>query len=160
MRNLKLLIQRLADSGVDFVIVGGFAGVLHGSAYVTEDLDICAVFSVENVEKLRDALRDLQPVHRMTHQKLSFLEHPDDPRRLANLYLETEAGIVDILGSVLGIGDYAALAKNAVEVPLFGRTCRVISLEDLIKAKEALGRDKDLLTAKELRAIAAKRQSG
>jgi len=60
---------------------------------------------------------------------------------------------------VLGIGDYHALTKNAVEIPLFGRRCRVISLEDLIKAKEALGREKDLLTAKELRAIAAKRQA-
>jgi len=45
---------------------------------------------------------------------------------------------------------------NAVEVPLFGRRCRVISLEDLITAKEAMGREKDLLTTKELRAIAAK----
>jgi len=42
---------------------------------------------------------------------------------------------------------------SAIEVELFGRTVSVISLEDLIAAKEALGRDKDLLAAKELRAI-------
>jgi hypothetical protein len=41
---------------------------------------------------------------------------------------------------------------------LFGRRCRVISLEDLIRAKEALGREKDLLAAKELRAIAEKQK--
>ena len=58
---------------------------------------------------------------------------------------------------MLGIGAYQELARNAIEVPLFGHRCRVISLEDLIKAKEAMGREKDLLTAKELRAIAAKR---
>lgn len=63
-----------------------------------------------------------------------------------------------MLGNVLGIGDYQALARHAIEVPLFGRKCRVISLEDLIAAKEAMGREKDLLTAKELRAIQAKRQ--
>ena len=33
-----------------------------------------------------------------------------------------------------------------------------MSLTDLIAAKEAMGREKDLLTAKELRAIAAKRE--
>jgi len=154
MKNLHVLLQRLADAGLEFVVVDGFAGVLHGSAYVTEDLDICAVMSPETVAKLRAALADLKPVHRMTPNKLSFLDHPPAGEPLANVYLETEAGIVD----VLGIGDYQALACHAIEVPLFGRRCRVISLEDLITAKEAMGREKDLLTAKELRAIAAMRQ--
>lgn len=158
MKSLHHLLQRFADAGLEFVVVGGFAGVLHGSAYVTEDLDICAVMSPENIAKLRSALADLKPVHRMTHKKLSFLEHPPVGQPLANVYLETEAGIVDVLGSVLGIGAYDELVRNAIEIPLFGRRCRVISMEDLIKAKEAMGREKDLLTAKELRAIAAKRR--
>lgn len=158
MKSLHLLLQRFADAGLDFVVVGGFAGVLHGSSYVTDDLDICAVMSPETVAKLRTALADLKPVHRMTHQRLSFLEHPPVGQPLANVYLETEAGIVDVLGSVMGIGDYQALARQSIEIPLFGRTCRVISLEGLITAKEAMGREKDLLTAKELRAIAAKRR--
>ncbi|RXK55268.1 nucleotidyltransferase [Oleiharenicola lentus] len=160
MKSLHVLLQRFADAGLDFVVVGGFAGVLHGSTYVTEDLDICAVMSPENVAKLRSALADLHPVHRMTHQRLSFLEHPPAGQPLANVYLETDAGVVDVLGSVLGIGDYQALLQHAIAVPLFGRTCHVISMEDLIKAKETLGRDKDKLVAKELRAIQAKRQLG
>jgi hypothetical protein len=64
---------------------------------------------------------------------------------------------LDVLSNVLGVGDYHRLQQNAVEITLFGRKCRVISLADLIAAKEAMARDKDLLTAKELRAIAAKR---
>jgi predicted nucleotidyltransferase len=155
-----LLIERLADSGVEFVIVGGFAGVLHGSTYVTQDLDVCAVLSPDNVARLRKALGDLAPTHRMTPQKLSFLEHPRGDSPVANLYLETEAGVLDILGTVLGLGDFDALAREAAEVALFGRTCRVVSLDALIRAKEALGREKDLLVAKELRAIAAKRKTG
>lgn len=158
MKSLHVLLQKFADAGLDFVVVGGFAGVLHGSSYVTDDLDVCAVMSPETVSKLRVALADLHPIHRMTHQRLSFLDHPPLGQPLANVHLETDAGIVDVLGSVMGIGDYHALVRNAIEVPLFGRKCRVISLEDLIKAKEAMGREKDLLTAKELRAIAAKRQ--
>ena len=158
MKSLHLLLQRFTDAGLDFVVVGGFAGVLHGSSYVTDDLDICAVLTSDNVAKLRTALADLHPVHRITHKKLSFLEHPPVGQPVANLYLETDAGVVDVLGSILGLGDFDVLRRDAVEIPLFGRRCRVISLEDLIRAKEAMGREKDLLTAKELRAIAAKRK--
>jgi hypothetical protein len=57
---INLLLQRLCDAGVDFVIVGGFAATLHGSSLVTRDLDVCAILSSENVEKLRAALRDPQ----------------------------------------------------------------------------------------------------
>ena len=49
MQSLSHLLQRLAESGVDFVIIGGFAGVLHGSALVTRDLDICAVLTPANL---------------------------------------------------------------------------------------------------------------
>jgi len=157
MKSLHLLLQRFADADLDFVVVGGFAGVLHGSSYVTDDLDVCALLTPENISKLRVALGDLHPVHRITHKKLSFLEHPPEGQKLLNLYLETDAGVVDVLGAILGVDGFDTLRKNAIEIPLFGRRCRVISLEDLISAKEAMGREKDLLTAKELRAIAAKR---
>lgn len=63
-------------------------------------------------------------------------------RRLA------ESGIEFVL-----VGDYPRVLSAAIEVELFGRRIRAISLDDLIAAKEALGRDKDLLVAKELRAI-------
>lgn len=157
MHQLHQLLNRLADAGVDFVVVGGYAAVLHGSAYVTNDVDVCAVLSRENVEKIRGALAGLNPVHRQTHKRVSFLDHPSPGQEVKNLYLETDEGILDILTSVLGVGDFERLRARAVNVPLFGRTCAVISLEDLIAAKEAVGRERDLLTVKELRAIAAKR---
>jgi hypothetical protein len=105
-------------------------------------------------------LADLHPVHRMTPQKLSFLDYPTGDAPIANLYLETDGGIIDVLSSILGVGDYERLQRTAIEIPLFGRLCRVISLPDLISAKEAMGREKDLLAAKELRAIAVKRARG
>ena len=157
MQNLTHLLQRLAEAGVDFVIVGGFAAVTHGSSYLTRDVDICAVLTPENVERLRQALADWNPRHRMTPQKLSFLEHPPEGQPVNNLYLETDHGVVDILSSVLGVGDFQRLNESAEHIEVNGRTYAVMSLRDLVRAKEALGREKDLLTAKELRAIAAKR---
>ncbi len=65
---------------------------------------------------------------------------------------------VDFLGSILGIGDFERVRAASIEIELFGRRCRVISLQDLIQAKEALGRDKDLLAAQQLRVIAEKQK--
>jgi hypothetical protein len=97
MKSLHLLIQRLADAGFEYVVVGGYASVLHGSAYVTDDLDVCAELSAENIGKLRTALADLNPRHRMTHGKISFLNQPPAGQAVHNLYLETEGGILDII---------------------------------------------------------------
>jgi predicted nucleotidyltransferase len=159
MHDLTILLKRLADSGVDFVIVGGFAAVTHGSSQVTRDIDICAVLSPENIVRIREALRDWHPKHRLTPQRISFLDHPKDDTPVSNLYLETDHGVVDILSSVLGVGDFERLKQSAELLKIDGVQYRLISLNDLIAAKEALGRDKDKLTAKELRAIAAKRSS-
>jgi hypothetical protein len=153
---LSQLLQRLCDADVDFVIVGGFAALLHGSSLVTRDLDVCAVLSQADVAKLRIALRDLDPRHRLTPSKLSFLTTPAVGVDVKNLYLETELGTVDILSSILGIGDFNRVRASSIEIELFGRRCKVISLDDLIQAKEALGREKDRLAAKELRAIREK----
>ena len=100
MHKLHLLLQRLADAGVEFVVVGGYAGVVHGSAMLTNDVDVCAVLSPENVEKIRMALADIHPVHRITHQRLSFLKYPAPGQDLVNLYLETDDGILDILSNI------------------------------------------------------------
>ena len=158
MIDINRLLQRLCDADIDFVIVGGFAATLHGSSLVTRDLDVCAILSTENVGKLRDALRDLNPAHRLTSQKLSFLDNPDPEVEIRNLYLRTDFGPVDILSSILGVGEFERVRAASIQVGLFGRTCRIISLDDLIQAKEALGREKDLLAAKELRAVREKQK--
>jgi predicted nucleotidyltransferase len=159
MQNFKKILERLSDAGVEFVIVGGYAALTHGSSFLTRDLDLCALLVPDTLEKLRRALGDLHPKHRLTPQRLSFLEHPPDGSELENLYLETDVGVLDILSSITGVGDFAAVRENAEELTVDGRTYRVISLQDLIRAKEALGREKDRLTARELRAIAIKRNT-
>ncbi len=158
MQDFSQLLRRLSESGLEFVIVGGYAAISHGSSYLTRDVDICVVLTPENISKLRTALGDWNPKHRMTPQKLSFLTYPPLGQPLNNIYLQTDKGVLDILTSVLGVGDFFRLKEKAEELEVDGYKYRVISLHDLITAKEAMGREKDLLTAKELRAIAAKRE--
>jgi predicted nucleotidyltransferase len=158
VQSLSQLLQRLADSRVDFVVVGGFAGVLHGSALVTRDLDICAVLTPENIESLRETLKDLNPRHRMTPQNLSFLNIPKPGESVRNLYLQTDWGAIDILSSITGLGDFESIRANSETIEIAGKKFRLLSLSDLVRAKESLGREKDILAAKELRAIAVMRE--
>lgn len=153
--DLNSLLQRLCDADIEFVVVGGFAAMLHGSSLLTRDLDVCAVLTRENVAKLRQALGDLHPSHR-DNPRLSFLDNPGPDVEVRNLYLRTDLGPVDFLGSIDGVGGFEAVRANAIGVQLFGRTCRVIGLDDLIRAKETLGREKDRAAAQQLRAIRAK----
>ena len=132
--------------------------MLHGSSLLTRDLDVCAVLTAENLDKLRTAFSDLNPTHRLTPGRISFLENPEPGVELKNLYLQTDLGALDLLSSITGVGDYVRVAAGAIEIELFGHRARVIGIEDLILAKQALGREKDLLAVKELRAILEKSQ--
>jgi len=127
--------------------------MLHGSSMLTRILEVCAALTPETIEKLRDAFRDFHPQHRLAMPQQSFLDEPEPGVTLNNLYLNTDLGTLDLLGNITGVGDYSRVARNAVEIELLGRRIRAISLDDLIAAKEALGREKDLIAAKELRAI-------
>ena len=157
MENLKALLKLLLEHEIDFVIIGGFAGVVHGSTLVTRDLDICAAITEEQVTKLRAALKDLHPWHRMNPiVKRSFLEYPDDVRGINNIYLETDLGILDILSQTQPAGDFNEIKDRSSEISLYGHRCRVISVDDLIRVKVAMKRPKDLQMAEELRLIQSK----
>lgn len=158
MADLKHLLERLSGADIEFVIVGGFAAVLHGSTLVTRDLDVCTVLTATVVDKLRNVLADLSPVHRIGGGRLSFLTEPGPGSAVRNLHLETDAGAIDLLSSITGVGDYQRVRAQAGEVELFGRRYLVMSLPDLIAAKRALGREKDLLSVRELEAIVQDKQ--
>lgn len=120
---------------------------------VTMDLDLCFLLSPGNVEKLRSALKSYHPKLRVTPQKLSFLDFPEDTAHLKNLYLETDLGVVDVIREVTGVGDFRRVAERAIVVELFKRPVKVMCIEDLIASKQALGRPKDVAMVKELRLI-------
>ncbi len=149
-KTLKDLLCLLVDSGIPFVVVGGYAATMHGSSLVTQDLDVCAVLSKENVEKLRDLLAPYHPVHRITPQKLSFIEFPGDISAIKNLYVRTDLGQVDFLGSLSGVGDFERVSQHAVEVMIFGRKCKIIGVDDLIESKKFMNRPHDIETIKQL----------
>lgn len=67
-----------------------------------------------------------------------------------NIYLDTSAGVLDCLGDIKGLGDFAECKTRSLEVDLGGFTIRVLTREALIAAKKAMGRPKDLQTVAQL----------
>jgi hypothetical protein len=92
------------------------------------------------------------------NKDISFDDRPRDDESVQNLCFQTDSGVLDVISAVTAIGEFEDLKKNAMQTKLYGHTCLVISLEDLIRSKEAIGRPKDLIVANELREILRKRK--
>ncbi|MGA2176293.1 MAG: nucleotidyltransferase [Verrucomicrobiota bacterium] len=152
MQNLSELTRRLISSQVEFVLVGGFAAVAHGVTLVTRDVDICCRFSEANLMRIQKAMADLHPVHR-SRPDLPLQLTSDQCARLKNLYLKTDLGVVDCLGEVLGVGNFEEVLKQSVEVELPYGACRILDIDALIRAKEAMNRDHDRITVRYLKRI-------
>jgi hypothetical protein len=149
----KALLQRLLQHEVEFVLIGGVCGIMHGVTLVTTDLDVCCRFTSENLYRVQAAVRDLHPYHRLAANKLPFELTDELCARLKNLYLQTDLGKLDCLGEVAGVGSYDTVLKNSVNFRLSYGNFRVLNLDAAIVSKEAVGRPRDLEAAKQLRAI-------
>lgn len=149
MENLSAILHRLREAQVEFVLVGGFAVASYGVPLVTQDVDVCCRFTEENLRRLESALSGLHPVHRMKPD-LPFTVTPQFCAGLKNVYLKTDLGVLDCLGSVLGIGDYDEVFRRSIEVEISGGSIRIIALEALIEAKQAMGRPRDVMAVQML----------
>lgn len=160
MKKLADIVSLLAKHDVDFVVVGGYAVAAYGSSLVTQDVDICCDFSPENLMRIQEALEGQHPVHRMTTKRLPLVLTPEKCKGLKNLYLDTDAGQLDCLGSVLGVGDFDAVKERSFKIDLDDAECQLIDLDALIDAKKAMGRPRDLMAVQELEAIQEKFDQG
>jgi len=147
------LLQRLARAGVNFVIVGGYASVVHGCTFLTQDVDICCDFSPANLLALQEAIADLHPVHRMTPGRQPLELTAENAGQFRNLYLDTDLGPLDCLSEIQGLGGYDEVVKASQTIEIDGVLLRVLTIDALIAAKEAMNRPRDRETIRQLRAI-------
>ena len=161
MIDYERALTALAAAGVSLVIVGGVAVTIHGSSYVTFDLDFCYARDPENLSRLTGALRPFNPRLRGSAPAgLPFRLDEGTLKAGMNFTLATDLGDIDLLGEVAGVGVYAAALAASQEVELFGATFRVLTLDALIASKRAAGRPKDLMVLPELEALREATQGG
>lgn len=148
-RILDVLMRR----EVDFVVIGGLAGIAHGSAYPTYDLDVAYERSDENLQRLATALSELGATLRGAPSGLPFQLDAETLRAGLNFTFDTRFGSLDILGEPAGAPRYDELRGAGSTEELWGTKIRIASLDHLIAMKEAAGRAKDKLMASEYRVI-------
>jgi hypothetical protein len=153
---LRLLVER----GVDFVVIGGIAAVLHGSARNTFDLDICFATDNANLDALGDVLLALGARLKGLREDVPFVPDARTLRQVEVLTLITSLGELDVLARPPGAPAYEQLRRHADRYDLGGFNVSVASIDDLIAMKEAAGRPKDLLDIEELEAIKRLRRRG
>lgn len=141
--DLGSLLGALVRHGVDFVVVGGVAGLAQGSAYPTFDLDVAYARDRGNLERLVRALRDLDVGLRGAPPDLPFVLDATTLENGANLTFDTAFGKFDVLGDLEGSGGYDSLRGRAVLTVVAGVEVRIASIDHLIAMKRKANRPKD-----------------
>ena len=156
------MLSALSDAGVDFLLIGGMAAVLHGDAGVTFDLDIVPAHDAENLERLALALRVLEARVRAPDAPsgLAFDPSPEFFRNLprdAILNLTTPIGDLDLAFRPSGTSGYEDLKRDAVRIEAAANvSILVASLADVIRSKDAANREKDRTALPRLRRLQEK----
>ena len=148
------IVRVLQRHDVEFVVIGGIAGQLWGSATITQDLDVCYARDKPNLERLSAALRELNAKLRGVKDDVPFRL---DARTLFNgdsFTFTTDFGPFDCLATPTGTNGYVDLKQGAEALPVGGgRKVWVCSLDDLIRMKRAAGRTKDRIQLEDLGAL-------
>ena len=136
------ILLRLADAGVEAIVVGMAAAVIQGAPTMTWDLDVVHHRTPDNVERLLSVLNDIDAMARGDSRRIRpNASHLIGP---GHILLETRFGDFDCLGAIDGSRSYEDLVEASLVIDLDGRPLRVLRLEELLQIKKRAGRPKDL----------------
>lgn len=147
------IFETLDRHEVDYLTIGAWAVIAHGYVRATADIDFVARLDEQNMERLAAALTELNARLRgVDADKLDI--DPTDPQVLisgASFTMDTDAGPLDFLNDVPGAAAYDEMRSRARQANAGGTTVWVVGYKDLIRMKEASGREQDLLDIHQLR---------
>ena len=155
--DIERLLRALSDAGVSFILVGGVAARAHGSARITQDVDVSYSRSPENLERIVKTLAPFKPYLRGAPRGLPFEWSVPMLKAGLNFTLTTTIGDIDLLGEIAGGGRFEDLLPHSATVRIFGRDILLLNLSWLIHVKRAAGRAKDLEVIAELEALSEER---
>ena len=136
--DFKDFIQHLNDQDVRYILVGDYSVILHGYSRTTGDMDIWVDRTSENYKKIKLAFLGFgMPVFDMTED--NFLNHPE----WEVFTFGKPPSSIDIMIKVKGL-DFNESYDQAVYFEEDGLQIRTIHFNNLINAKKASGRSKDL----------------
>jgi hypothetical protein len=154
----EAILAALERHRVRYVLIGGIAAVTRGARLLTEDVDITPASDVDNLERLADALRELEAQIRIDAPQPLVVPLPFDPRLLATneiWNLATKHGKLDVVLRPGGFERGFEELRSGATRERIGEDLRiyVASVDQLIRSKEAAGRAKDREAVAELRRV-------
>jgi hypothetical protein len=149
------ILRVLERHDVRYVLIGGLAATLYGSPHVTTVVDVTPDTERDNLRKLARALEDLDARIRIEGEPdgLAFDRSAEMLSRVSLLNLTTRAGDLDLAFEPHGTRGYSDLRRGALTIEVHGVQVPVAALADVIRSKEAAGREKDRLTLPTLRRL-------
>jgi predicted nucleotidyltransferase len=139
------ILAALDRHAVRYVLIGGLAAILHGAPHVTTDVDIVPEEALRNLERLSAVLRELNARIRVAGEDrgVPFRHDAESLVRVRIWNLVTDLGNLDITFVPSGTQGYEDLRRDAVSMRVRGVDVPVASLADVIRSKEAAGRERD-----------------
>jgi hypothetical protein len=153
--DLEGLFRTLVRHKVRFIVIGGVAGGFHGSATLTRDLDVVYDRERENIRRLAAALTEMEANRRELPAGVSATIDERAILNGTNFLLNTRFGPLDCIGETPAERlTYAQLVVDAIRFTLAGDLIvAVTSLDDLIRMKQATGRERDRIEVERLTAL-------
>jgi len=144
LRRLRPIFESFQKHDVRYVVFGGIAVALHGVPRATFDLDILIEPTAENARKLLKALEacGFGTATQVTAEEVATTQITRLKDRIP----------LDIMTSSPGL-TFDEAWQNRVQMEFEGQGFYVVSREDLIRAKRAAGRPRDL---EDLKALTSK----
>ncbi len=154
----EAILAALERRGVRYVLIGGLAAILHGSPHITTDVDITPSTDAGNLARLALALEDLEARLRVENEPGgAAVDLSVEALAGATTWnLVTRHGDLDLTLVPTGTSGFDDLKRDAIEIRIREIHVVVASLADVIRSKEAAGREKDQLTLPTLRRILEK----
>lgn len=140
-KDFKEFIELLNKNNVRYIIIGGYAVVYHGYVRSTNDIDIWIDIRKDNIKKVIKALDEFG------FSSLNISEADFSPNQIIQLGYPPNR--IDLITTPAGI-DFETCYESREQIRIDNITIKFIDLENLIKAKKASGRTRDLADVEEL----------
>ena len=134
----------MADHGVRYALVGGYAVALHGAVRGTVDVDVVVDWNLESLQGAEQALRDLGLVSRLPVAAVDLFNFRDEYVNNRNLVAWNFYNPDDISQQVDVVITYDLRGRRRHRVPTASGPLFLLTLEDLVDMKKASGRPQDL----------------
>ena len=136
--DFREFIQCFNDAEVKYVLVGGYSVILHGYSRTTGDMDIWVERTIENYKRIIRAFSHFgMPMFDMTEE--AFLSSDE----IDVFTFGRPPSSIDVMVEVKGL-NFDECYQNSVFFDEDGLQIRTIHFNNLINAKKASGRAKDI----------------